>query len=114
MKTNWKSLALQGALVCASLGLSGTQARAQGFSFGYTGPGISVGVTTPGYGYYGGAYAPGYPVVSPGPVLVRPVPPVVVGGPVLVRRPIFGPGYVYGPRRVYGGFYPRRAYYYGR
>jgi hypothetical protein len=116
MKTNWKSLALLGGLTCLFLGASTESARAQGFSFGYAGPGVSVGVTTPGYGYYGGpVVGGGYPILSPGPVVVAPYRPYVVPRPVLVPGPIVGPRPIYGPRvfygpRVYGRYRPYRYY----
>ena len=53
-------------------GLGRGPARAQGFSFGYAGPGVSVGVNTGGFGY-GGAIYGGYPVVAPGRSWSRPI-----------------------------------------
>jgi hypothetical protein len=117
MKTNWKSLALFSGLTTACLGAVSSPARAQGFSFGYAGPGVSVGVTTPGYGYPGGVVVGGgYPVVAPGPVVVAPYPapylvrrPVIVPGPIVGPRPIYGPRVFYGPRG-YGRYRPYRYY----
>ncbi len=101
------------------LALGASPARAQGFSFGYSGPGVSVGVNTGGYGYGGGVYAgapvvvPG-PVVAPAPVVVGPYAPVVVTRPVVVGRPfVYGPRPFYGPR-YYGGPYRPGPYYYRR
>ena len=50
MKTTGKSLAFVGigAIACMLLGAS--PAHAQAFSFGYSGPGVSVGVQTGNYG----------------------------------------------------------------
>ena len=62
MKANRKSLALAGALAVVSLAWTASPAQAQGFSFGYAGPGVSVGVNTGGFGYGGAVYG-GYPVV---------------------------------------------------
>ncbi len=117
MKTNWKSLSLAiiGAAGCTTL--AGAPAQAQGISFGYSGPGVSVGVATgsPGYfggvGYYGGGYYGGYPMVAQGPLIAAPVALLVV------RRPVIMPGPWMGPRPVvvgrpygwYGG--PYRRYY---
>jgi hypothetical protein len=108
MKTNWKSLALVGGLALGCFAVGNTPARAQGFSFGYAGPGVSVGVNTGGGFYGGGFYGGGYPVVTPAPVVVAPYAPVVVPRPVYVARPLYGPRPFYGPR-VYGGYrpYPR-------
>ena len=85
-------------------GLYGSSAHAQAFSFGYSGPGGSVGVNMGNYGYfggggyYGGGYYGGYPVVGPRAFIAGPVPPVYVrpqvyprwtgrASPALRRRP---------------------------
>jgi hypothetical protein len=112
MKTNWKSLALVGGLAFACFAVGSSPARAQGFAFGYAGPGVSVGVNTGGGFYGGGVYGGGYPVVTPGPVVYAPYPQVVVQRPVYVARPFFAPRPIYAPR-VYGG-YRARPYYYTR
>ena len=104
MKTNVKSLALACGLAVMAFVWGAGPARAQGFSFGYAGPGVSVGVNTGGFGYGGAVYG-GYPVVAPAPVVVAPYAPVVVPRPVVVGRPfLYGPRPFYGPR-VYGGGY---------
>jgi hypothetical protein len=115
MKTIRKSLSLAvvGAIGC--LAIPAAPARAQGFSFGYAGPGVSVGVTTgvPAYyggGFYGGGYIGGYPVVTPGPLIGAAVPPVVVRRPVLVPGPLIGPR-PYFVGRPYGWYGPRRYYW---
>jgi hypothetical protein len=110
MKTNWKSLALLGGLAIGCFATGTSPAHAQGFSFGYSGPGVSVGVNTGGGFYGGGFYGGGYPVVTPGPVVVAPYPQVVVQRPVFVGRPFYGPRPIYGPR-VYGGYRPYPHYY---
>jgi hypothetical protein len=118
MKTNWKSLALLGGVAMGCFAAGASPAQAQGFSFGYSGPGVSVGVTTGGGYYGGGVYGGGYPVVTPGPVVVAPYPQVVVAPypqvvvqrPVFVGRPFYGPRPIYGPR-VYGGYRPYPHYY---
>ena len=69
MKTNWKSLALLGGLAMGCFA-AGTSPRHPRLSFGYSGPGVSVGVNTGGGFYGGGFYGGGYPVVTPGPVVV--------------------------------------------
>jgi hypothetical protein len=125
VKTKWKSLSLAvfGGIGC--LALAAEPARAQGFSFGYSGPGLSVGVATggPGYygggyygggyyggGYYGGGYYGGYPLVRPGPLVAGPVGPVLLGRPVIAPGPWVGPRpYVVG--RPYGGYGPYRRRY---
>jgi hypothetical protein len=116
MKSNGKSLVLAGILAVGCLGLGSTPARAQGFSFGLSTPGLSVGVGQGPYGYSGGVFA-GYPAVVGGPVVAGPVvaAPVV---PYVVRRPFYGPR-VYAPPIVYGPrAYPAAVrpgpYYYGR
>jgi len=120
MKTNWKSLVLAGigAIGCLTIGAS--PVRAQAFSFGYSGPGVSVGGSIGGNGYYGGGYySPGYygggyyggyPVVARGPLVVG------SAGPVLVRRPVIAPGPWIAPRpyvlrRPYGGYAPYPRHY---
>jgi hypothetical protein len=113
MKTNWKSLGFAGFVLVGSLALGASPARAQALSFGYAGPGVSVGVTAGAPGYYGGVVVGGvyggYPVVTPGPVVYGGVAPVVVPRPVIYPRPIYyGPRPFYGPRPYYYGGY--RAY----
>ena len=49
MNTTRKSLAFAGTVAIACMVLCASTARAQGFSFGYSGPGGSVGVTTGNY-----------------------------------------------------------------
>ncbi len=71
MKTIGKSVALAGGLAIAALLVGTPSARAQGFGFGLSVPGVSVGVNTGGFGYYGGAYG-GYPVVARRPLTLRP------------------------------------------
>ena len=120
MNTNGKSLALAGAVAIACILLGAPSSRAQGFSFGYAGPGGSVGVTTGNYGYYGGGYygggyyGGGYPVLAPGAFVAGPVapayvrPPVILGGPLVVPRPyIAARPYV---RYGYPGYYSRRGW----
>jgi hypothetical protein len=125
MNPTRKSLALAGTFAIACMVLCGPTARAQGFSFGYSGPGGSVGVTTGNYGYYGGGYygggyygggyyGGGYPVLAPGAFVAGPVapayvrPPVILGGPLVVPRPyIAARPYV---RYGYPGNYYRRGW----
>ena len=108
MKTNVKSLTLACGLAAMAFFWGVQPARAQGFSFGYAGPGVSVGVNTGGFGYGGPVYGGyGYPVVTPGPVVVAPIAPVIVQRPVIVGRPFFGPRPFYGPRAYGYGPYPR-------
>jgi hypothetical protein len=109
MKPNWKSLALAVGLASGCLAMGAAPARAQGFSLGYAGPGVSVGVTTGGYGYYPGGYYGGYPVVAPGPIVVGPAAPVLVRPPVIVPGPWIGPR-AYVVRRPYGWYGPRPRY----
>ncbi len=104
MKASRKSLALAGGLAVMSLAWGASPAHAQGFSFGYAGPGVSVGVNTGGFGYGGAVYG-GYPVVAPGPVVVAPYAPVVVRPPVYVGAPLYGPRAFVGPRYYGGGYY---------
>ena len=59
MKTLWRSIFLTGILTVGGLGLGATPARAQGYGFGVTAPGFSLGVG-------GGGYYPGYcPALPP-------------------------------------------------
>src|SRR5271166_4726651 len=92
MKTNWKSLAFAGFVALGCLALGAAPARAQALSLGYSGPGVSVGVTTGAPGFYGGGVVGGvyggYPIVAPGPVVVGGVAPVVVPRPVIYPRPV--------------------------
>jgi hypothetical protein len=116
MNTNWKSLSLAAVGAIGLFSFAAAPAHAQGFSFGYSGPGVSVGVNTgvPAYyggGLYGGGYYGGYPVVAPRPLVAGPV-----VGPVIVRRPAIVPGPWIGPRayvvgRPYGRYGPGRRYY---
>ena len=118
MNTTGKSLAFAGVGAIACMVLGSSPAQAQAFSFGYSGPGGSVGVTTGNYGYfggggyYGGGYYGGYPVLGPrafvagpvAPVYVRP--PVYLGGPLIAPRPyvVAGPYVRYRP---FPGYYRR-------
>jgi hypothetical protein len=112
MKTNVKSLTLACGLAVMAISWGAQPARAQGFSFGYSSPGVSVGVNTGGYGYGGGVYGGvGYPVAAPGPVVVAPYAPVVVQRPVIVGRPVYGPRPIYGPRAYGGGYRPYPRYW---
>jgi hypothetical protein len=111
MKANGKSLALAGLLALGLLSFGASPVRAQAWGFGYSSPGLSVGVGTGGFGYYGGGVYPGYPILTPAPVVVAPRIPYVVPAPLYGPRPFYGPPVVYGPR-VYGGYRPVR--YYGR
>jgi hypothetical protein len=113
MKTSWKSLALASIGVIGCLSAGASPARAQGFTFGYNGPGVSVGVNTGGYGFVPGGYAPGgyyggyyggYPAVTPSSVLIAPLPRVVVRPPVYGPGPWVGPG-PYVVRRPYGRYH---------
>jgi hypothetical protein len=82
MKTIPKSLVWAGGLAAITLAWGANPAQAQAMSFGYAGPGVSVGVNTGGFGVGGPVYG-GYPLVAPGPVVVSPVivpRPMVVGG----------------------------------
>ena len=97
MNPTFKTLATAGAAAIACMTLS-SSAHAQAFSFGYAGPGGSVGVNVGNYGYfggggyYGGGYYGGYPVVGPGAYIAGPVAPVYVARAfMLVGRP-FLPG----------------------
>jgi hypothetical protein len=112
MKTNGKSLVLAGGLAVMALAWGASPARAQGFSFGYAGPGVSVGVNTGGLGYYGGGYYGGYPAVAPVPVVPGPVVVAPYAG-VVVQRPIYGGVGIYGPRPYYGPGYYGGGYYGG-
>lgn len=112
MNTNVRSLALACGLAVTAILWGAEPARAQAFSFGYAGPGVSVGVNTGGYAYGGGVYG-GYPVVAPAPMVVAPYPPVVLPRPMIVGRPFWGPRPFSGPR-FYGGGYRPGPYYYRR
>jgi hypothetical protein len=107
MKTNGKSLVLAGGLAVMALAWGASPARAQGFSFGYAGPGVSVGVNTGGLGYYGGGYYGGYPAVAPVPVVPGPVVVAPYAG-VVVQRPMaawasMAPGLITGPATTAAG-----------
>ena len=111
MMTNWKSLALAGGLASGCLAMDAAPARGQGFSLGYSSPGVSVGVTTGGNGYYpGGYYGGGYPVAAPGPLVVGPAARVLVRPQVILPGPWIGPR-AYVVRRPYGWYGPRPRYY---
>jgi hypothetical protein len=102
---------LAGVTAVGVLGWGATPANAQAFGLGYNSPGLSFGLGTGGYGYYGGGYYGGYPYVAPGPVVVPPpvvAAPVVVPRPVIVGRPYYGYGYRRGWYRPYP--YPYRRY----
>jgi hypothetical protein len=102
MKTMIRTLAVAGVVAVGGLTVGTAPARAQVVGFGYTGPGVSVGVQTGGPYYYGGYYQR-YAYMPP--VVVGP-PPVVVARPLIVARPVFAPRPVY-----YRGYYgPRRRY----
>jgi hypothetical protein len=112
MQRNLRTLVMVSVLAGACLAFGATSARAQGFSFGVSVPGFSLGVGNGygyGYGYYPGAYYPGYPVVSPGPVVVGGVGPVLVPRRVVVPRAVYVPPPVLVPRR-YGWYRPYRYY----
>jgi hypothetical protein len=112
MKTNVKSLTAACGLAVMAFSWCGAPAKAQGLSFGYARPGVSVGVNTGGYGYGGGVYGGyGYPVVTPAPVVVAPYAPVVVPRPVIVGRPYYGQRRFYGPRGYGGGYRPYPGYW---
>jgi hypothetical protein len=104
MKRKWKTIVILGAVALACMALDSSTAKAQNFNFGYSGPGVSVGVNAGNYGYfggggyYGGGYYGGYPVLAPR---------------AFIPGPVVGPGYVRGP--ILGGpvVYPR-AYGYAR
>jgi hypothetical protein len=106
MKTFSRSMWLAAALAVGIVGVAASPARAQGFGFAYNSPGFSMGIGTPGYGFYGGSYYGPYPYVAPAPVVVPG--PVVAPAPFIVQRPFF-------PRRFYGyGYgYRYRPYPYG-
>jgi hypothetical protein len=113
MKTSLKSLMIAAVCTIACLTIPASPACAQAFSFGYSGPGVSVGVAT-GYPYLGGGFYPGG--YAPGPagyVTVAPVAPVVVRPRVLVPGPVIAGPLVAGPvigarpvvvRRGYGRY----------
>jgi hypothetical protein len=102
-----------GVLTIGCLGFSSSEASAQGFSFGYARPRVSVGLGTGGVGYYGSGYYGGglygnglyggYPVVAPSGVVVAP-------SPVFVPRPLFVPRTYVVPGPYYGGSYGYRPY----
>jgi hypothetical protein len=118
MITTGKSIAFAGTVAIACMVFGSSPARAQGFSFGYAGPGGSVGVTTGNYGYYGGGYygggyyGGGYPVLAPGAFVAGPVapayvrPPLILGAPLGVPRP-YGVARPYARYRPYPGYYRR-------
>jgi hypothetical protein len=106
MKALLRTVAMAGVLSVGGLGLAASPARAQAFGFGYASPGLSFGVATGGFGYYGG-----YPLVAPAPVVVAPA-PVVVARPLVVPRPYYR-GY-YPAYRPYGGYYRGYPRYYRR
>jgi hypothetical protein len=114
MKTTWKSLAFVGVGSVACLMLGSSPAHAQAFSYGYSGPGVSVGVTAGNPGYFGGTgyYTGGYPVLAPSAFIAGPVapgyyrPPVVVGGPLIAPR-AYVVGRPYARYRPYPGYYRR-------
>jgi hypothetical protein len=88
---------LAGVLGVAGAVVGSTPARAQGFAFGFSTPGLSVGVGSPVYGgYYGALPVAPYPYVVPAPVVVPR--PVVVAPPIYGPRPYYRYGYGYGYR----------------
>lgn len=101
------------AVAFLTLAWAAPEARAQGFSFGLSVPGVSIGVGQTLYGGYGW----GYPVVAQPPVIVRPAPAVIVQRPMIVQTPVVvGPRYYYGPRpwvarRSIGPRFVYRGYY---
>src|SRR4051812_11486091 len=97
MKIFCRSLACAAILTTVGLGPGASSASAQGFTFGLSSPGLSVGVAS---GYP--AVAPPPVVVTPPPVVVTP-PPVVVTPPYVVGRPFY-PGY-------YGGYRHRHRHH---
>jgi hypothetical protein len=114
MKTTRKSLAFAGVGAIACMMLGAPRAHAQAFSFGYSGPGVSVGVQTGNPGYFGGAgyYTGGYPILAPSAFIAGPVapafvrPPVLLGGPVVLPRP-YVVARPYARYRPYPGYYRR-------
>ena len=118
MKTTWKSFALAAVAAIACMTLGSSPAHAQAFSFGYAGPGVSVGVNAGNYGYFGGTgyYTGGYPVLAPSAFIPGPVapayyrPPDVLGGPVVVPRP-YVVARPYARYRPYPGYYYRRGWW---
>jgi hypothetical protein len=115
MKPDLKCLVLAGGLAIGGLAMAAAPARAQVLSFGYSGPGVSVGVATGGNvyyggGYYGGGYYRGYPVAPAAPLVVSPVAPVIVRPPLVVPGPWIGPR-AYVVRRPYGWYGPYPRYY---
>lgn len=87
MKTILRTTAFL-ALALAFLAPKSAQAQV---SVGISTPGFALGVG-PGYGFVGGGYYPGYPIVAP----------IYAPRPVVVAPPIYG-GY-------YGGVYGRGYY----
>ena len=106
MKAIGRSMLLAGGLVIGAFGMGATPAHAQGFGFGFSTPGASLGFGSGVYGGYGGfggygglypGYYGAYPYVTP--------PYVVAGAPIVVPRPVVVPrGYYYGGGR-YPGYY---------
>jgi hypothetical protein len=116
MKPTWKAFATTGTVAIACMAFNPSSARAQGFSFGYAGPGASVGVNVGNYGYfggggyYGGGYYGGYPVLGPGAYVAGPVAPVYVRPPVYLGGPRVFPGpYIVGRPNL--GYRPYPGYY---
>jgi hypothetical protein len=113
MNTTGKSLAIAGVTSIACMMFGASPAHAQAYSFGYSGPGVSVGVTS-NYGYFGGTgyYTGGYPILAPGAFVAGPVapayvrPPVILGGPLVVPRP-YVVARPYARYRPYPGYYRR-------
>jgi len=103
-------LLLLGAGILATLALATPQAQAQYVTGGY------VGFGRPGFG---GVVGVGGPVLSPAyapGIVPYGGPAVVVPPPVVVTRPVYGPGWGYGPRyyRPYPYRYGGYGYGYGR
>jgi hypothetical protein len=116
MKPAFKTLATAGTVAIACMVFGSSSAHAQGFSFGYSGPGGFFGVNTGNYGYfggggyYGGGYYGGYPVLAPRAFVTGPVAPVYVRPPVFLGGPaVFPRSYVVG--RPYGWYRPFPGYY---
>jgi hypothetical protein len=119
MKPTYKTLATAGTVAIACMAFSCSSAQAQAFSFGYVGPGGSVGVNAGNYGYfggggyYGGGYYGGYPVLGPRAFIAGPVapayvrPPVYLGGPAVVVPGPYVVGRPFGRYRPYPGYYRR-------
>ncbi len=119
MNPAYKTLATAGTVAIACMLFSNTSAHAQAFSFGYSGPGVSVGVNAGNYGYfggggyYGGGYYGGYPVLGPRAFIAGPVAPVYVRPPVYLGGPAFLPR-PYAVARPYGRYRPYAGYGYYR